>query len=257
MKDDKAGEKDDLAAKNSYDDMASPEASAPSNSAGGDIPPETVVNSGSGNAFGGREDSDDRGIPEKDEKKGRGFALEAFDYIEIFVFSVCAVILVFTFVLRLCRVDGPSMRHTLEDGEVLIVSDIYYTPERGDIVVFHQTGNGVSAYNKPIVKRVIATAGQYVKIDYDAGLVYVSDDDIYDVSELLEESGYVFLDGGRWDAYGTLERYVPEGYIFVMGDNRNHSDDSRVSAIGLVDTRRVFGRVIFRILPLAAAGNID
>ncbi len=189
------------------------------------------------------------------EKKFPG-ASEIFDYVEIFVFSVCAVMLLFTFAFRLCRVDGDSMKMTLAEGEVLVVSDIYYTPKMNDIVVFHMIGTENSYYNKPIVKRVIADAGHFVRIDYAAGIVYVSEDNVFDESDIIDETDYIFLDNGKWNMYGTYEEYVPEGYVFVLGDNRNNSADSRNRDIGLVDVRRIFGKVIFRILPLSDAGNV-
>lgn len=183
-------------------------------------------------------------------------ASEIFDYVEIFVLSVCAVMLLFTFAIRLCRVDGESMNNTLIDEEVLIVSDINYTPEVNDIVVFHQIGTRFSSYNKPIVKRVIATAGQFVKIDYQAGILYVSDDNKFDESDIVDESEYIFLDSGRWNSSDFSEAYVPEGYIFVMGDNRNNSADSRSDEIGLVDLRRIIGKVQLRITPFSKAGSV-
>ncbi|HOA85584.1 MAG: signal peptidase I [Clostridiales bacterium] len=189
-------------------------------------------------------------------KKKTSFASELFDYVEIFVYSVCAVILVFTFIIRLCSVDGPSMEQTLHDKEILLVSNLNYKPAQGDIIVFHLTGSPDPNLNKPIVKRVIATAGKYVRIDYDAGLVYVSDDYVFDESDILDESGYIYLSNGRWNRSGVYETYVPEGYLFVMGDNRNNSLDSRESAIGLLDQRRVFGKVLLRLFPLSKAGSV-
>lgn len=187
------------------------------------------------------------------KSKKYSIASELFDYIEIFVFSVCAVMLLFTFALRLCRVDGKSMEKTLFEDEVLIVSDVGYNPVIDDIIVFHLTG---SSDNKPIVKRVIATAGHYVKIDYDTGTVWVSEDNIYDEDDIVDESGYIFLDSGRWDKSGIFETYVPEGFIFVLGDNRNNSMDSRDDRIGLVDVRRVIGKVLTRIYPITKAGSV-
>ncbi len=193
---------------------------------------------------------------EENNSKKYSAASELFDYLEIFVFSVCAVMLLFTFALRLCRVDGDSMQKTLFEDEVLIVSDIGYTPETDDIIVFHQIGVTDSSFNKPIVKRVIATSGHYVKIDYNAGIVWVSEDNVFDKSDIVDESGYIFLDSGRWNMSGIYESYVPEGYIFVLGDNRNNSADSRYSAIGLVDVRRVIGKVLIRVLPFTKAGSV-
>lgn len=146
------------------------------------------------------------------------------------------------------------MNNTLIDKEILLISDVGYTPKQNDIIVFHQTSDQYIQYNKPIVKRVIATEGQYVKINYDNGLVYVSDDNIFDETDILDESSYIYLDTGKWDLSGVLEKYVPQGYVFVMGDNRNNSADSRISAIGLVDERRILGKVLLRVFPLSKAG---
>ncbi len=190
------------------------------------------------------------------ESKKYSTASELFDYLEIFVFSVCAVMLLFTFALRLCRVDGPSMQKSLFEDEVLIVSDVGYTPVTDDIIVFHQIGATDSTFNKPIVKRVIATAGYYVKLDYNLGIVWVSEDNIFDEADIVDEAGYIFLDSGRWNMAGIYETYVPEGYIFVLGDNRNNSADSRDDRIGLVDVRRVIGKVLTRIFPVTKAGSV-
>ena len=189
---------------------------------------------------------------ENENKKS--FVSELIEYVEIFVFSVCVVLLVFTFALRVCRVDGDSMNNTLIDKEILLISDVNYKPKQNDIIVFHQTSDVYIQYNKPIVKRVIATEGQYVKINYDQGLVYVSDDNVFDENDILDESAYIYLDNGKWDLSGVLEKYVPEGYVFVMGDNRNNSADSRISEIGLVDERRILGKVLLRVFPFSKAG---
>lgn len=188
-------------------------------------------------------------LENKTEKKKTSFASELIDYVEIFVFAVCAVLLVFSFFVRVCRVDGPSMNNTLIHNEILITSNIAYKPQQNDIIVFHQTNEQRNVFNEPIVKRVIATEGHFVKIDFENSIVYVSEDDVFDASDILDESEYVFIDGGRYYMNGTMETYVPEGKIFVMGDNRNHSSDSRSESIGLVDTRRVLGKVVLRIFP--------
>jgi signal peptidase I len=175
-----------------------------------------------------------------------------FDYLEILVFSVCVVLLLFTLCGRLCRVNGSSMRNTLYNGEMLVTTSLVQ-PEAGDIVVFHQTSDVYTRYNEPLVKRIIATEGQTVRIDYANGKVYVD-------GVLLEEP-YAHLlnsagkDIGRWTqapAYsfdfstGIFETSVPEGCYFVMGDNRNASADSRDAGIGMIDERYVVGTVFYR-----------
>ncbi len=191
-------------------------------------------------------------MPENNEKK-QAFAASMYDFVEMFVLAVVFVILLLTLFFRLCRVDGPSMNKTLQDGEPLIVSDLFYTPKSGDIIVFHQT-NGerettspLNRFNEPIVKRVIATGGQYIKLDYAAKKVYVSDDETFEESDVIDES-YAYFSGDTWRQSSTVTEYhVPEGYLFVMGDNRNNSADSRYPEVGFVDERRVLGRVLFKL----------
>ena len=197
------------------------------------------------------------------ENKPTGVAIAAFDYVEMFVFAAVFVILLMTLCFRLCNVDGPSMNQTLWDGEKLVISNLFYTPESGDIIVFHQTNDvrdGISVedrFNEPIVKRVIATGGQYVKLDFTAKKVYVSDDGIFEESEVIEES-YAYYSFDVWHPNTPVtEYYVPEGYLFVMGDNRNNSADSRSAEVGLVDTRRVLGRVILRLTPPSSFGKVS
>ena len=172
-----------------------------------------------------------------------------FDYVEILVFSVCAVLLIFTLCGRLCRVDGSSMMKTLKDQELLVTTSLK-TPEQGDIVVFHLTGDEPGDLNKPLVKRVIATEGQTVRIDYNEGEVYID-------GVLLDEPYIALLDYegkeiGEWrnkPVGGVFETTVPAGCYFVMGDNRNNSADSRSSKVGCVDGRRILGVAVLRLKP--------
>ena len=189
-----------------------------------------------------------------------GFAATIFEYMEMFVFAAATVILFMTFVLRLCVVSGPSMNNTLLNGERLLVSDLFYTPKQGDIIVFHQTSEIDDRFNEPIVKRVIATQGQFVRIDYTTATVYVSDDDTFTEDEALDESQYAYFSNGKWSSpYGhtVSEVYeVPEGHLFVLGDNRNVSADSRDARVGFVDERRVLGKVLLRVTPFSKFGKV-
>lgn len=173
------------------------------------------------------------------------------DYTEIFVFSISLVVILFSFFFRICTVDGPSMEKTLFNGEKLLISDVAYEPKRGDVIVFHQTG----ALNEAVVKRVIATGGETIDIDFHTWTVTITD---IDGNTFTLDEPYMNLD----DEYPLLTSdlefpfVVPEGQLFVMGDNRNRSSDSRGTKIGLVDERRVLGKVICRISPLDKFGAI-
>lgn len=187
------------------------------------------------------------------EKDSQSFAATLIEYVEVFVFAVIFVILLMTFCVRLCEVDGPSMNKTLSHGEKLIISDFFYKPQTGDIVVFHLSDSDIEYYNKPIVKRVIATEGQHVKIDYMQKLVYVSDDDTFSEDELLDESAYAYYDIGIFKEAKTEKPAeiftVPEDHLFVMGDNRNNSADSRNVHIGMVNENCVLGKALLRLSP--------
>ncbi len=184
------------------------------------------------------------------------FSATLLEYVEILVLSVCAVLLIFTFGVRLCRVNGNSMLKTLHHNEMLLTVSLSEV-EAGDIIVFHQTSDTYQRFNEALVKRVIATEGQTVKIDYVSGEVYVdgvllnepymsllADDNIHDIPYWTQLPGHSFD-----RVTGIFEVTVPEGCLFVMGDNRNNSADSRSVEVGFVDTRRVLGKVVCRVKP--------
>ena len=178
------------------------------------------------------------------------------DYIELFVVAICVVILLFSVAFRTCTVDGSSMNNTLLDEEVLIVSDMFYTPDREDIIVFHNNDGTLNGQNnKPLVKRVIGIGGDTVTIDHSTHKVTVTDKD-GNVTVMDQE--YIYLDDNRGNPFWGVQEYVvPEGKLFVMGDNRRASLDSRYSAVGFVDERSVLGKVYFRVSPPSKLGVIN
>ena len=196
------------------------------------------------------------------EQKPQGPAAALFDCAEVFVWTVVCVMLLLICAFRVCKVSGPSMNNTLLDGQTLVVSNLLYTPDTGDIVVFHQISDVYDQFNEPIVKRVIATGGEFVKIDFKASKLYVSEDASFEEDEVLDERAYALFENpnGVWKEsfYQSEAVYaVPEGYLFVLGDNRNVSADSRSQYVEFVDERSVLGRVFVRVTPLSKFGKVD
>lgn len=173
---------------------------------------------------------------EKQTAKGR----DLYEWVQSLVGSVLVVVAIFTFVIRMMGVDGHSMLNTLQHGDRLLVvnSMLYHDYKYGDIVILRKDG---VFDDDPIVQtRVIAVEGQTVDIDFAEGIVYVD-------GEALEED---YIREPTYTAEGTeFPLTVPEGSIFVMGDNRNGSSDSRDYRLGTVDTRYVIGKAAFLIFP--------
>lgn len=197
---------------------------------------------------------------ENEPENKPGLQKELFDWLDIIVSSVIAVVIVFTFFFRVVTIKGKSMQNTLFENEKVIISDLFYEPQYGDIVVISRnTDNSPELTvqsSEPIIKRVIATEGQYVDIDFDAGKVYVG----YDLGNMVEldEPYTKTLTTRRADV--NFPVYVDEGYVFVLGDNRNESLDSRYRQIGkdgLVDKRYILGHAVYRLFPFDRIGGLS
>lgn len=169
------------------------------------------------------------------EKKSGGIAF-VYEVASIFVTALVIIAVLFTFFVRFVGVDGSSMVPTLHDGDWLVVSAINTKITQGDIVISTQP----NAFNEPIVKRVIAKGGQTVDIDFTDGIVYVD-------GQALDEK-YIAAPTHTREGI-TFPITVPEGKLFLMGDNRNDSTDSRSPLVGCVDERYILGVVKCRATP--------
>ena len=164
---------------------------------------------------------------------------ELYDWILCLLFALVVCVLLFAFCFHVIDVVGSSMFPTLHNGEKMLVSDLFYKPKVGDVVIFK---NAEYDPNKALVKRVIATEGQEVNIDFANGIVYINGEAI--IEDYINDLTFTKL-----DFIGP--KTVPEGCVFVMGDNRNASVDSRKAEIGMVDTRLIIGRAYYVLYPLS------
>lgn len=167
----------------------------------------------------------------------------AFEWYEALISAALVLVLIFSFFFRIIQVDGSSMVPTLVDGDKLIVWGAGYTPQRGDVVIV----DSYTSYGRPLVKRVIAKGGDTVDIDYIAGTVSVN-------GEVLQED---YIAEPTYLSYDVEFPYtVPDGTVFVMGDNRNASLDSRSSSVGCIDERDILGKVLICFLPVSDFGVV-
>ena len=179
------------------------------------------------------------------EKKPGAFGADLYGWLQALTFALAFILIFFTFFGRVIGVDGHSMDPTLNDRDMLFLQCIAYEPKQGDVVVLTKAFRDVDG---PIVKRVIAVGGQSVDIDYASGTVYVDGsplDEPYIKETMYFPASYT-MSQTHWD--------VPEGQLFLMGDNRNGSTDSRDERLGPVDEGYVLGRAVLALWPLNKAG---
>jgi signal peptidase I len=185
-------------------------------------------------------------MEEKQPRKDSPFVRSALEWAETIVMAVVLVAIVFTFVARVITVDGRSMEPTYYNGDRVLVTQLAGPAQQGDVVIV------VEALDEPIIKRVIATEGQVVDFDSELGEVTV-DGQVVAGSVYGTEDGITYVP----DLPGQVLEFpqtVPEGCVFVLGDNRDNSTDSRFVSVGMVDCRNILGKVVFNLYPLSRAG---
>lgn len=176
------------------------------------------------------------------EKKPSKFFIYLYDWAGAVTAAIITVFILFTFMFRMVDVDGESMRDTLNDGDWLVLSSFVISPEYADIVVISREWTD----EKPLIKRVIALENDVVDIDFDAHIVRVN-------GQVLSEPYILSPTERKFDVEFPVT--VPEGYIFVMGDNRNNSLDSRSSVVGCVKIEKIVGKAVFRLAPFGRIYN--
>ena len=167
-----------------------------------------------------------------------------YDILRSVLISASILILIITFVFTMVIVDGRSMQHTLESGDKIIVTKMGYQPKDGDVIV---VGKSEEGYSKPIVKRVIATEGQTLEIDFENQQVIVD-------GKVLDEP---YISSETIEGTAEIPEVIPEGYVIVMGDNRYISMDSRYKDIGLVNVDDIVGKAVFVVFPFDRFGFIE
>lgn len=192
------------------------------------------------------EDRENLQETEKNSKKPVNIGREILEWVTSIALALVIALVLRNYVVTLVKVDGASMDETLAHNERLVVIRLGYEPKVGDIVIFDPE-NGSS---NPYIKRVIATEGQSVRLvkTADGADVYVDD-------ELIDEPYAYVSDPPRY-TIGEGEYTVPKDHVFVMGDNRCNSHDSRMEDVGAVSEKQIMGKAALRIWPLSEMGTL-
>lgn len=189
---------------------------------------------------------------EKTESKPSRPGTTLFEWLQMLMVCILSAVVLFNCLARLTRVDGNSMNNTLAHGELMLVWSLGYHPQQGDIVVLNKTTVPIPGWDGKlaIVKRVIAVGGQSVDIDYASSTVYVDGQPLNEpyIPEQMDVPPSPYMQQTHWD--------VPEGAVFVMGDNRNHSTDSRDERVGVVDEGYILGKCVMALLPFSRFGAL-
>ncbi len=186
----------------------------------------------------------------QEEEQPRRKGSDLFEWLQLLMGCVLVAVVLFNCFARLTRVDGNSMNNTLKDGEMMLIWSLGYQPQQGDIVVLNKTDQVTDQllHSKAIVKRVIATGGQTVDIDYSTGTVYVDGEPLDE--PYIKEEMYLPANPMMYNTHWE----IPEGSVFVMGDNRNASTDSRHDMVGPIDEDYILGKVVFALWPVEKFG---
>lgn len=180
----------------------------------------------------------------KKSKGPSGFILGLYDWVSAFLYAIVFVILVITFCVRMVDVDGSSMMDTLQDHDKVFITGLNYEPQVGDIIVISHGAE----LDKTLVKRIIAVGGQTVDIDFETGDVMVDG--------VVIDEPYILGSTKNKDEV-EFPLTVDEGKVFVLGDNRPISKDSRYPDVGLIDEENIIGKVQFRIYPFSSFGFVE
>jgi len=204
-------------------------------------------------------------LENKKNTKKTWLIADIYEWAESIITAVAAIVFIFAFIVRVTSVDGESMLPTLNDKDRMLVTDFFYEPKHNDIVVVYAPGiydHEKGVMGKPIIKRVIGLPGETIAFDTANGIVSVNGAPLV----IHSDGGFYYEDGHKINSptYSSQDQpdtvTVPEGCVFVMGDNRGNSVDSRFLGegqyVGFVDINYIVGKAFFKLSPLSDFGFV-